>query len=196
MKKNFIFKRVLTLVLAVMMLVTAMPVGVLAETGTAGAEESKYLADDYSITYKVKINDEIKDKIIRKADYINKVDNLPIKPIKTENAETLVKNPKQPDRYTVRADFKVERGDDYVISYQPYIATVGAAASDEEKKKVNKELNFPVFDGYTSATKKTTVDYKFVKERADKGKEKKDPDLGVEKKVLMKLYTSLLKAAF
>ena len=182
MKKNFIFKRVLTLVLAVMMLVTAMPVGVLAETGTAGAEESKYLADDYSITYKVKINDEIKDKIIRKADYINKVDNLPIKPIKTENAETLVKNPKQPDRYTVRADFKVERGDDYVISYQPYIATVGAAASDEEKKKVNKELNFPVFDGYTSATKKTTVDYKFVKERADKGKEKKDPDLGVEKK--------------
>lgn len=188
MKKNFIFKRVLTLVLAVMMLVTAMPVGVLADPAATGTQDDKYLADDYSITYN--------DKIIRKADYINKVDNLPIEPVKTKNAETLVKNPKQPDRYTVRADFKVERGDDYVISYQPYIATVGAAASDEEKKKVNKELNFPVFDGYTSATKKTTVDYKFVKERADKGKEKKDPDLGVEKKVLMKLYTSLLKAAF
>lgn len=174
MKKNFIFKRVLTLVLAVMMLVTAMPVGVLADPAATGTQDDKYLADDYSITYN--------DKIIRKADYINKVDNLPIEPVKTKNAETLVKNPKQPDRYTVRADFKVERGDDYVISYQPYIATVGAAASDEEKKKVNKELNFPVFDGYTSATKKTTVDYKFVKERADKGKEKKDPDLGVEKK--------------
>ena len=177
MKKNFIFKRVLTLVLAVMMLVTAMPVGVLADPGTAGAQDDKYLADDYSITYN--------DKIIRKADYINKVENLPIEPVKTKNgktAEDLIKNPAQPERYTVRADFKVERGDDYVISYQPYIATVGAAASDEEKKKVNKELNFPVFDGYTSATKKTTVDYKFVKERADKGKEKKDPDLGVEKK--------------
>ena len=186
MKTNFTIKRALTLVLAVMMLVTAMPVGVLAEPGAAGTEDYKYLADDYSITYKVKIEDKIKDKIIRKADYINKVDNLPIEPIKTEDAKTLITNPEQPDRYTVRADFKVERGDDYVISYQPYIATVGEAASNEEKNKVKKELNFPVFDGYTSATKKTTVDYKFVKSRADKGaengKKTEDPDLGTEKK--------------
>lgn len=102
MKKNFIFKRVLTLVLAVMMLVTAMPVGVLADPGAAGTQnKKKYTDDDYSITYN--------DKIIRKADYINKVDNLPIEPVKTKNAETLVKYPKQPERYTVRADFKVER---------------------------------------------------------------------------------------
>ena len=175
MKTKFVFKRVLTLVLAVMMLVTAMPVGVLADPGAAGTQnKKKYTDDDYSITYN--------DKIIRKADYINKVDNLPIEPVKTKNAETLVKYPKQPERYTVRADFKVERGDDYIISYQPYIATVGEGASYTEKAKVKKELKFPEFDGYTSATKKTTVDYNFVKSKADKGKDTDDPDLGTEKK--------------
>ena len=175
MKRRLIFKRLLTLVLVVMMLVTTVPVSLFAEPGAGGTQDdSKFLADDYSITYN--------DKIIRKADYINKVDNLPIEPVKTKNAETLITNPAQPDRYTVRADFKVERGDDYVISYQPYIATVGAAASDEEKAKVDKELKFPEFDGYTSATKKTTVDYNFVKKKAENGKEIPDPDLGTEKK--------------
>ena len=175
MKRKLVYKRLLTFVIAVMMLVTSVPVSLFAETGAGGAQDdSKFLADDYSITYN--------DKIIRKADYINKVDNLPIESIKSNDAETLVKYPAQPDRYTVRADFKVERGDDYVISYQPYIATVGAAASDEEKAKVNKELKFPEFDGYTSATKKTTVDYNFVKKKAENGKEIPDPDLGTEKK--------------
>ncbi len=160
MKKNFIFKRVLTLVLAVMMLVTAAPVGVLADPGTAGAQDDKYLADDYSITYN--------DKIIRKADYINKVGNLPIEPKKTDKAGNLIKNPAMPKLYTVHADFKVQRGDDLVVSYQPYIATAGEAISQDEKDKINKEVKFPNLDGYTSATpnRKANIVYKFIKDKA------------------------------
>ena len=131
MKKNFTFKRALTLVLAVMMLVTAMPVGVLADPGAAGTQnEKKYTDEDYSITYN--------DKIIRKADYINKVDKLPIEPKKNDNAKEFVKNPDMPKLYTVHSDFKVQRGDDLVVSYQPYIATAGDAISQEEKAKIDK----------------------------------------------------------
>ena len=160
MKTNFTFKRALTLVLAVMMLVTAMPVGVLAEPGTAGTQDDEYLADDYSITYN--------DKIIRKADYINKVDDLPIVPKKAENATEFVKNPAMPKLYTVHSDFKVQRGDDLVVSYQPYIATAGEAISQEEKNKIDKLIKFPILDGYTSATPKgeANITYEFIQKRA------------------------------
>ena len=161
MKTKFTFKRALTLVLAVMMLVTAMPVGVLAEPGAGGTQdEKKYTDDDYSITYN--------DKIIRKADYINKVENLPIEPKKTENAGNLIKNPDMPKLYTVHSDFKVQRGDDLVVSYQPYIATAGEAISQDEKDKINKEVKFPNLDGYTSATpnRKANIVYKFIKDKA------------------------------
>ena len=160
MKTNFTFKRALTLVLAVMMLVTAMPVGVLAEPGTAGTQDDKYLADDYSITYN--------DKIIRKADYINKVDDLPIVPKKAENATEFVKNPAMPKLYTVHSDFKVQRGDDLVVSYQPYIATAGEAISQEEKDKIDKLIKFPILDGYTSATPKgeANITYEFIQKKA------------------------------
>ena len=160
MKTNFTFKRALTLVLAVMMLVTAMPVGVLAEPGAAGTQNDKYLADDYSITYN--------DKIIRKADYINKVDDLPIVPKKAENATEFVKNPAMPKLYTVHSDFKVQRGDDLVVSYQPYIATAGEAISQEEKDKIDKLIKFPILDGYTSATPKgeANITYEFIQKKA------------------------------
>ena len=168
MRGKFTFKRQLTFLLAIMMLLTAVPANLLAQSVSD---------DNYSIKYN--------DNILRREDYINKVDKLPLlaaKPGEGEKSKDFAKNPEQPMRYTVRADFKVERGDDYVISYQPYIATVGKAASDEEKAKVNKELKFPVFDGYTSATKKTIVDYNFVKKKAENGKKIEDPDLGIEKK--------------
>ena len=168
MRGKFNFKRQLTFLLAIMILLTAVPVNLLAQSVSD---------DNYSIKYN--------DNILRREDYINKVDKLPLiaaKPGEGVKSADFATNPKQPMRYTVRADFKVERGDDYVISYQPYVATVGEAASPEEQAKVDKELNFPVFDGYTSATKKTIVDYNFVKSRALRGKEIEDLDLGIEKK--------------
>ena len=159
MKKNFIFKRVLTLVLAVMMLVTAMPVGVLADPAATGTQSDGKFELKYD-----------NGTIVRKEDYINETKNLPVVPKKTESAKEFVKNPDMPKLYTVHADFKVQRGDDLVISYQPYIATAGEAISQDEKDKINKEVKFPNLDGYTSATpdRKATITYDFIKKRATK----------------------------
>ena len=157
MKKNFIFKRVLTLVLAVMMLVTAMPVGVLADPAATGNQSDGKFELKYD-----------NGSIVRKEDYINETKNLPVVPKKTENAEELIKNPAMPKLYTVHSDFKVQRGDDLVISYQPYIATAGEAISQDEKDKINKEVKFPNLDGYTSATpnRKANITYDFIEKRA------------------------------
>lgn len=98
-------KRILTLVLAAMMLVTAMPVGLLAEQGAAGTQKNDG-------KFEIKYDD---GTIIHKEDYLNKTDPLKINPVKTDDAETLIKNPKMPNLYTVRSDYKVERGDDLVV---------------------------------------------------------------------------------
>ena len=171
MKKNFIFKRVLTLVLAVMMLVTAMPVGVLADPAATGNQSDGKFELKYD-----------NGTIVRKEDYINETKNLPVVPKKTENAEEFVKNPDMPKLYTVHADFKVQRGDDLVVSYQPYIATAGddeyeytdqngdkqKVLSYTEKNRINKRLTFPKLDGYTSATPNGGADitYDFIKGKA------------------------------
>ena len=157
MKTNFTFKRVLSLVLAVMMLLTAMPVGVLAEPGATGNQSDG--------KFELKYDD---GSIVRKEDYINETKNLPVVPKKTENAEELIKNPDMPKLYTVHSDFKVQRGDDLVVSYQPYIATAGAEISQEEKAKIDKLIEFPILDGYTSATpkRKANITYEFIEKRA------------------------------
>ena len=141
MKRNFRFKRLLTLVLAVMMLVTAMPVGLLAET-------------DYNY-----------DKLQKnKSDIINQ-DKLPVLPAKTDNAADLIKNPAQPAIYTYRTEYKVQRGEKYEVDYQPYIASVGEAATDDEKAKVNKKIFLPDLAGYDKSQldESYTIDYDTVK---------------------------------
>ena len=90
-------------------------------------------------------NDLTKDK----SEIINKLD--PVKPAKLkegQSAADLIKNPKQPDIYTLRTDYKVQNGERYRINYQPYIASVGEAATQAEKDKVNKEIKLPDFSGY------------------------------------------------
>ena len=144
MKRNFRFKRLLTLVLAVMMLVTAMPVGLLAET-----EPKNY------------------DKTPIGTDQINH-DKPPVKVAKPETgqtAEELIKNPDQPAIYTLRTDYKVQRGEKYEVDYQPYIASVGEAATEEEQKKVNKKIFLPDLAGYDKSQldESYTIDYDTVK---------------------------------
>ena len=153
MKRNFRFKRLLTLVLAVMMLVTAMPVGLLAKT-------------DY--------NYEKLEK--NKSEIINE-NKLPVLPAKTDNAADLIKNPAQPAIYTLRTDYKVQRGEKYEVDYQPYIASVGEAATKEEKAKVNKEIFLPDLAGYDKSQldDSYTITYDKVKEAAD-GKAKSGND--------------------
>lgn len=75
----------------------------------------------------------------------------PVKPAKLKSgqkAEDLIKNPEQPKIYTLRTDYKVQRGEKYEVGYQPYIASVGEAASEEEKAKVNKVITLPELAGY------------------------------------------------
>lgn len=83
-------------------------------------------------------------------------DSLPAEPVKVPAGKTaaeFIKNPAQPDIYTLRNDYKVTRvGEDgnskKEINYQPYVATVGAAATQDEIDKVNKTITLPNFAGY------------------------------------------------
>ena len=83
-----------------------------------------------------------KDKII------NGKDVNPAKPEPDKTAADLIKNPDQPAIYTLRTDFKVPVENRHKISYQPYVASVGAGASDEEKAKVDKTIDLPNLVGF------------------------------------------------
>ena len=84
-----------------------------------------------------------------KSEIINN-NKTPVKVAKLEAGNTaadLIKNPDKPAIYTLRTDYKVQRGEKYKVNYQPYIASVGAAASDDQKAKVNKTIKLPVISG-------------------------------------------------
>ena len=130
MKEKLKAKRIITFIIVMMMLVTSLPVSVLAE-GETKLEPIRYLNDN--------------------------VENLPVdvyKPVLSngKTSEDDIKDPEMAKLYTARRDFKVRRGEDFVINYEPYTATVGEDATDEEKAKINKEIPKPEFDGYTSPT--------------------------------------------
>ncbi|MGR5590016.1 InlB B-repeat-containing protein [Peptoniphilus grossensis] len=106
-----------------------------------------------------------------KAEIINKKEP-PLKPAKLEGEQTaadLKKNPEQPKIYTLRKDYKVQRGEKYEVDYQPYIASVGEAASDAEKAKVKKEITLPDLAGYDKSQldDSYTITYDTVKNAAD-----------------------------
>ena len=108
-----------------------------------------------------------------KSEIINDKDVTPAKLKEGENAKELIKNPKQPAIYTLRTDYKVQKGDKYEINYQPYIASVGADATPEEKAKVKQEITLPDLAGYDKSQLDDTytIDYDTVKNVADgKGK--------------------------
>lgn len=78
-------------------------------------------------------------------------DSIPAQPVKLaagETAEDVIKNPPQPDIYTLSNDYEVERYDNREKNYQSYVATVGAAATKKQKEKVNKTITLPDFAGY------------------------------------------------
>ena len=149
MRKNFRFKRLLTLVLAVMMLVTAVPVGLLAEN-----EPVK--PTDYNNVGTEQINESGLDVKVAK-------------PAEGQTAADLIKNPDQPKIYTYRTDYKVQNGDKYVIDYQPYIASVGEAATDDEKAKVNKTIKLPDLTGYEKPDDDYLITYGKVKNAGNNG---------------------------
>lgn len=127
-------------------------------------------------------------------------DNLEAQPVKVpdgQKAEDLVKNPAQPDIYTLRNDYIVPRYGEEVTNYQPYVATVGAAATAEERNKVKQTVKLPEFSGYDNPQdgtgqpiKNFEITYDKVVQAAKDGEKSGDADYGEAYKAQKKyLYT-------
>ncbi len=118
-----------------------------------------------------------------KSEIIN--NETPVKVAKPEAGKTaadLIKNPDQKAIYTLRKDYKVQKGDKYEINYQPYIASVGEAASPEEKAKVKKEITLPDLAGYDKShlDDTFTITYDTVKNAANGKNETGDKTNGLK----------------
>ena len=106
--------------------------------------------------------DQINDKIVEKPTELNE----------GEDIEKQLENPKYPNIYTYRWDYKIgvkENGlDKDKIIFQPYIASVGENASPEEREKVLKTINLPEIKGYDKPNGIDSYDvtYDFVKNNA------------------------------
>ncbi|WP_431844361.1 S-layer homology domain-containing protein [Peptoniphilus lacrimalis] len=145
-------KRVFLFMLSALMLFTSLPLSVFAKV-------------DY---------DNLTDN---KSEIVNKLTPVkPAKPAENQTAKDLIENPKQPAIYTLRTDYKVQRGEKYQVDYQPYIASVGEAASQAEKDKVNKTMDLPDIAGYDKPQENFTIDYNTVKGASD-GKNKEGNDI-------------------
>ena len=135
-------KRVFLFMLSALMLFTSLPLSVFAK-----------------VNY-----DDLTDN---KSEIVNKL--TPVKPAKADNAEKFIKNPDQPAIYTLRTDYKVQRGEKYEVDYQPYIASVGAAATEEEKAKVKKTIKLPDIAGYEKPDDDYKITYDKVKGAGNNG---------------------------
>ncbi|MDU2375305.1 hypothetical protein [Anaerococcus vaginalis] len=140
-------KIILTLLLAIILL------------GTNIALASYTKRDDDSDDIYI---DKINESIVKKPTELNE----------GEDIKKQLENPKYPDIYTYRWDYKIgvkENGlDKDKIIYQPYIASVGENASPEEKKNVEKTINLPEIKGYDKPNGIDSYDvtYDFVKNNA------------------------------
>lgn len=126
------------------MILTSMPVHLLAAN-----------VDHNNLSYN-------KSKIIN--------NKTPVKVAKLETGNTaadLIKNPDQPAIYTLRTDYKVQRGEKYRVDYQPYIASVGEAATQAEKDKVRQIVRLPDLTGYEKSDDDYKIDYDTVKNAAN-----------------------------
>lgn len=99
------------------------------------------------------------------AETSNKMNTWKLEPTKLPDgvtAEDFVKNPEQPNIYTMRNEYMVDRYGKKEVNYQPYVATVGAAAKQTEKDKVSKTINLPTFGGYKKPQDNYTIDYQGI----------------------------------
>ena len=132
--KNYL-KRTTTFFLALLMLVS-VPLQAFAEIG-----ERKINYDENPIS----------DSGFKEG-YINNKD-IDVKVAKPkEGSQNFIDGPDIPDIYTMKVEYKIQRGDRQINNYQPYEASVGADIKDEDKKKIKQTINLPNFDGYTAPT--------------------------------------------
>lgn len=106
--------------------------------------------------------DKINEKIVKKPTELDE----------NKDIEKQLENPKYPNIYTYRWDYKIgvkENGlDKDKIIYQPYIASVGENASQDERAKVLKTIKLPEVEGYNKpkGIESYDVTYDFVKDNA------------------------------
>lgn len=85
-----------------------------------------------------------------------------------------IKDPKDLKTYTTRIDYKISFGDEKIISYQPYIASVGENdkytdfKENKEKTLPKKDIKLPDLAGFKAPQDKDTVDFNFIKEHSGK----------------------------
>ena len=149
-------RRFLCFLMTFIMILTSMPVHLLA-------------ANDYHNNLS-----NNKSKIIND----NKTPVKVAKPEAGKTAADLILNPEQPAIYTLRTDYKVQRGEKYDVNYQPYVASVGADASDAEKAKVKQTIKLPALSGYIEPQDDFTIDYDTIVNKAKAGTESKDANNG------------------
>ncbi|ERT63223.1 Rib/alpha-like domain-containing protein [Peptoniphilus sp. BV3AC2] len=158
-------KRALTLFLAIVMILTSLPLDVLAQGGQDNPTDKKINYDENPIS----------DSGFKEG-YINNKD-IDVKVAKPKNgSQKFIEGPDIPDIYTMRAEYRIQRGDSRINNYQPYEASVGASIKEEDKKKIEQTINLPDFDGYTTPTPSFDVNYKSIVNKAKEGKklEKKE----------------------
>ena len=122
------------------------------------------------------------------AETSNRADSLSAEPVKVsagETAEDVIKNPDQPEIYTLHNDYDVERYGNKENNYQPYVATVGAAATAAEKAKVGKTITLPDFAGYDKPKDAADnpidnydITYQGIVDAAKQGAKSGDPEHG------------------
>lgn len=139
-------RRSLALLMALVMVVTMLPLHAFADD---------FLYDNM-------------DK--EKSGFINELPVAPAKPEEGKTATDLIENPRMPEIYTLRTDYKVRKNQDWKINYQPYVASVGENATPEEKDKVKKTIDIPDLKGYGKPIKTTfDITYDGVVNEAKKG---------------------------
>ena len=117
----------------------------------------------------------ITEEPIPSEDIINKFGQaIPYEIGEDENIEELTENPPYSKIYTYKWDYRVPLSDDggkeMKIAYQPYVASVGEKASEDEKAKVNKTIRLPEISGYNKPEGVVSYDvsYDYIEKNATK----------------------------
>ncbi len=102
------------------------------------------------------------------------INDLPNKEIYDLKEGDSITNPDEPSVYTYRWSYKrpvtgkLTNLEEMELASQPYVASVGENASDEEKAKVNYKFNPPTLKGYKKPDGEYIASYDFIRKNASK----------------------------
>ncbi|WP_454206141.1 S-layer homology domain-containing protein [Peptoniphilus sp. Marseille-Q6390] len=115
----------------------------------------------------------------KEKDPINTLAVSPYKLNDNEKAAEFLKDKDQADIYTYRTNYKVQKGEKYKKNYQPYVASVGAAISEEDKARVKKIIKLPDLTGYIKPKDSFSINYDEIKRKAEEGDIKREDGVNI-----------------